>query len=222
MAVRFTPCPGCERHVKEGDGACPFCGASVPRPPAQAVVRGRMSRAALLAASAAGALALGGPLTGVSATEGCLGSPPGDLGTGSSTPLYGGTAVPAEGGPGDDGSALDGTASAQPFYGAAFPPGQGGGSKSGAGSSGASSGGGSGTGGSGAGSSGASTSGGSSGAGSSGEPSGDAGDAATTTSVDASDASAEEAGDAGHDGGHSFQPLYGGVAPAYGLVPKPE
>jgi hypothetical protein len=104
MAIRFTPCPACARHVKEGDGACPFCGASVP-PPAAAVVPGRrMSRAALLAASAAGALAM----TDCSS---------------SGTPVYGGPVIPEDGSsvedaPGSrDANATD-TGSAQPLYGA--------------------------------------------------------------------------------------------------------
>lgn len=56
MSPRFTPCPACSRHVKRGDGPCPFCGGTVPHvaaPPARAAA-GRLSRSALFAASAVG------------------------------------------------------------------------------------------------------------------------------------------------------------------------
>ncbi len=171
MAVRFTPCPACARHVKEGDGACPFCGASVARSLAPPVVLGRMSRAALLAASAAGALALA------------------DCSSSSGTPLYGGSSPPQEaGGPTNDGSSPDGVGSIMPLYGSSSGIGLG-------------------------------SSGSSSGSESSGESSGDAADAAATTPLDASEAG--DAATAGDDGGHMAQPLYGGIAPAYGLTPRP-
>lgn len=56
MGPRFTPCSSCARHVKQGDVTCPFCGEHVPRVNV-AVVRaaaGRLSRSALVAASAVG------------------------------------------------------------------------------------------------------------------------------------------------------------------------
>ena len=56
----LAPCPGCSRHVRVDDGACPFCGAAfaaalAPRPGVDA--RRRLSRAALFtfAASVGGA-----------------------------------------------------------------------------------------------------------------------------------------------------------------------
>lgn len=55
MSVQFKPCPGCARHVKQGDASCPFCGAKVcVGPCAPPAVPGRMSRAALFAAGAVG------------------------------------------------------------------------------------------------------------------------------------------------------------------------
>jgi hypothetical protein len=58
MAIRFTPCPACARHVREGDATCPFCGAT-SRAPAELprALSTRLSRAAFLALGAAGALA---------------------------------------------------------------------------------------------------------------------------------------------------------------------
>ena len=52
----LAPCPACNRHVAVGETACPFCAATLPaafraqqRP---APLRGRLSRAALMAAGA--------------------------------------------------------------------------------------------------------------------------------------------------------------------------
>jgi hypothetical protein len=58
MTARFVACVACGRHVKEGDVACPFCGTDAPHVeplPRQAGVR--MTRAAMIAAGTAGALA---------------------------------------------------------------------------------------------------------------------------------------------------------------------
>ena len=57
MATRLIPCPSCARHVRTSDASCPFCGAATVQAPAPLVARGRLSRAALLAVGAAGALA---------------------------------------------------------------------------------------------------------------------------------------------------------------------
>ena len=75
MSSRFAPCPACARHVKEGDSACPFCGAGVSfvSAPVAPTAAGRLSRSALFSASA-GRAAL--------ATTGCSSS--------SSQPAYGG------------------------------------------------------------------------------------------------------------------------------------
>ncbi len=56
MSLSLTACPSCSRHVKGGDSKCPFCGNKVLRANASVarVVAGRLSRAALFAAGAAG------------------------------------------------------------------------------------------------------------------------------------------------------------------------
>jgi hypothetical protein len=46
MSPRFTPCPRRSRHVKQFDGACPFCGSANA---AAARVGGGLSRSALFA-----------------------------------------------------------------------------------------------------------------------------------------------------------------------------
>lgn len=52
----LAPCPACNRHVDVGENACPFCAAPLPvsfraqQPPAP--LRGRLGRAALMAAGA--------------------------------------------------------------------------------------------------------------------------------------------------------------------------
>jgi hypothetical protein len=61
MSAFLHPCSGCHRHVKTSESACPFCGAALePRPVAAAapIPAGsvRISRAALLGLTAAGAL----------------------------------------------------------------------------------------------------------------------------------------------------------------------
>ena len=57
----LVPCPGCGRHVKSDDTACPFCQASLASQPSANACQGpccghrapRLSRAALMAAGAA-------------------------------------------------------------------------------------------------------------------------------------------------------------------------
>jgi hypothetical protein len=56
MSARFVACEVCARHVREGDSACPFCGASAPVVAPPRAIRGRLSRAAMHAAGAAGAV----------------------------------------------------------------------------------------------------------------------------------------------------------------------
>jgi hypothetical protein len=57
--ARLRPCATCARHVRVSEDACPFCRASVPASlralPAPEPPRRRLSRAALLAFSAAAA-----------------------------------------------------------------------------------------------------------------------------------------------------------------------
>jgi hypothetical protein len=56
MRARFLACPACARHVRAADSTCPFCGAatSVAKPLRR--ITERLSRAALHAAGAAGAV----------------------------------------------------------------------------------------------------------------------------------------------------------------------
>jgi|HubBroStandDraft_2_1064218.scaffolds.fasta_scaffold711604_2 hypothetical protein len=57
MRKRFVACIECSRHVREGDEACPFCGARAPAlPPPPRAMTTRVSRAAMLAAGAAGGI----------------------------------------------------------------------------------------------------------------------------------------------------------------------
>jgi hypothetical protein len=55
----LVPCPTCHRHVVHDEAACPFCAAPLPvcacEPP-RALPRGRLGRAALLAAGASATL----------------------------------------------------------------------------------------------------------------------------------------------------------------------
>ena len=55
MSARFVACQVCARHVREGDRACPFCGAGAPVVGPRRTIPGRLSRAAMHAAGAAGA-----------------------------------------------------------------------------------------------------------------------------------------------------------------------
>ena len=61
MSSRFTPCPACARHVKDGERACPFCGAEEPcaNAPPTRTAAGSLSRSALFALSAIGASVAG-------------------------------------------------------------------------------------------------------------------------------------------------------------------
>jgi hypothetical protein len=65
---QFAPCPACNRHIVTDEIECPFCAAALPDSfrelPARPAPRGRLSRAALMAAGAAliGAAGCGGSL----------------------------------------------------------------------------------------------------------------------------------------------------------------
>jgi len=98
------PCGGCARHVRVGESSCPFCGAAV----AENVVsnRGapagnkRLTRAAILFATAAVAASCGGkedPVPNTSSSSGTSGTS-GSSGTSGTS----GTAVPAYGVPETD------------------------------------------------------------------------------------------------------------------------
>jgi hypothetical protein len=53
MTAHLRPCPGCSRHVRVSEGACPFCGVSLDpsfrATPAPVGPSRRLSRAALFA-----------------------------------------------------------------------------------------------------------------------------------------------------------------------------
>ena len=139
MTARFVACVACSRHVKEGDIACPFCGANAPRLeplPRLAVVR--MTRAAMIAAGTAGTVAAlldCGPTSGQTAVfygVACTGSEcipgerdaaPGPYDSGSGAVFYGvvctgdacpGTEVDAGGVDASEGDAADAVTDAPP------------------------------------------------------------------------------------------------------------
>lgn len=56
MRTRFIACPACGRHVRAADSRCPFCGASAPVAKPLRTITQRLTRAALQAAGAAGAV----------------------------------------------------------------------------------------------------------------------------------------------------------------------
>ena len=98
----LAPCPACNRHVATDETTCPFCSAALPdsiRCQPRQPLRGRLSRAGLLAA--------GATLLGIG--QGCGGS------------AYG-TYMPPDAGAdtGADTSTMDGSAVA--LYGAAPAP----------------------------------------------------------------------------------------------------
>jgi len=47
----MTPCPGCSRHVRDGELACPFCASALAPPRPRAPVVGRVTRAAVFSAA---------------------------------------------------------------------------------------------------------------------------------------------------------------------------
>ena len=99
----LAPCPACNRHVDTDAAACPFCSAALPDSfrcqPGRKPLRGRLSRAGLLAA---GATLIGiGQACGGSAygTAGGLQDAAADTATmdGSAVALYGAApALPAQ------------------------------------------------------------------------------------------------------------------------------
>lgn len=149
MATRFIPCPACARHVRQGDEACPFCGAKPSPANELRLPSARLSRAALLALGAAGAVAAtdcsstsqqglyggvsipydgGAPDDGASSPSDAAASAP-DAGAtsdggGFAQPLYGAMVVPPEADGGEDaaGGEREGGGFAQPLYGAMVPP----------------------------------------------------------------------------------------------------
>jgi hypothetical protein len=107
MRTRFIACGGCGRHVREGDGACPFCGAAAPvLPPVERVFSRGLSRAAMFAAGTAGVV--------VAMV---------DCGSGSvtSTPFYGAAGFVDTGAPPADATEEEGNTMTGVFYGVACP-----------------------------------------------------------------------------------------------------
>jgi hypothetical protein len=102
MTPRFSPCPSCSRHVKQGDNTCPFCDADVPHDavPAVAVTAGRLSRASLFAAGAAGLVLV---------TNDCS-SPPAPIPPYGAAPFFDAALGPSSGGLTDGGSSTPDTA----------------------------------------------------------------------------------------------------------------
>jgi hypothetical protein len=87
MSGRLVPCPSCSRHVRAGEGACPFCLAALPEDlgagPALVQPPGGLSRFELFRYGTRGAKALAGAVVGTSmlATASC--------GNNQAVPLYG-------------------------------------------------------------------------------------------------------------------------------------
>jgi hypothetical protein len=77
---RFIACTACARHVREGDATCPFCGAVAPALRPLLSLSRRLSRAALHAAAAAGAVAALNDCGGSTATEPPYGLACGEMG----------------------------------------------------------------------------------------------------------------------------------------------
>lgn len=64
--MSLVPCPSCNRHIRTGERACPFCGASISASLASKAIPGatqRMSRAAAFAFTATLTMANCGPGT---------------------------------------------------------------------------------------------------------------------------------------------------------------
>ena len=97
--MSLIACSGCRRHVRAGDGACPFCGAAVLGAPAPGRPLARLGRAALFAVGAT-----------VSVTAaGCD--------TFNPAPAYG--APPIDAGPDDAAVGVDAGEGIAPLYGGA-------------------------------------------------------------------------------------------------------
>ena len=56
MKTRFFACTACGRHVRAGDSRCPFCGSNAPQARPLRTITERLTRAAMHAAGAAGAV----------------------------------------------------------------------------------------------------------------------------------------------------------------------
>ena len=105
--AQLLPCPGCARHVRAGDGSCPFCGAALEAcevatvTPPQFTGRAQMFGFRATVGAVAVAAALG--TTACGAAGPVYGAPPADAGPeadgGGPAPLYG---APPDAGQGSD------------------------------------------------------------------------------------------------------------------------
>jgi hypothetical protein len=63
MSARFVACPACARHMRAGECLCPFCGAKAACAKPLRRIGERLTRAAMHAAGAAGAVVALGDCT---------------------------------------------------------------------------------------------------------------------------------------------------------------
>jgi hypothetical protein len=121
----FEPCPACKRHVTTDETVCPFCAAPLPdcsQKVKRTPLKGRLSRAALLAVGAGAALissscagsAYGLPTTGSGGTSMSDGSTNGDGSGGASGSGGAGGAVALYGAPAPAASEQPAAAPADP------------------------------------------------------------------------------------------------------------
>ncbi|HVU02360.1 MAG TPA: hypothetical protein VHE30_11440 [Polyangiaceae bacterium] len=141
----LIPCPGCSRHLRRSESACPFCGADVRATmtvaPERTMPTSRLGRGALFAFAAAtvGAVACGGSSdtntgsngidkgdastedgsSGTGGVDGSGGLSSGD--GGSAVALYGAPYFGGAGGMATAGTTGSGGEMAVPAYGAPFP-----------------------------------------------------------------------------------------------------
>lgn len=113
--MSLVPCPSCNRHIRTGEGACPFCGASISASLASKAIPGatqRLSRAAAFAFTATLTMANCGPGTTPAPTADAAADA--DVGV---APLYG---APADVTPGPDATpdVVNDNGGPMPLYGA--------------------------------------------------------------------------------------------------------
>ena len=110
MYQPLVPCPGCQRHVRAADRACPFCSAVLPASLAGTAMPAappRLSRAAMLAFGASLALGACGSSSAATDTGVAQDAQPEATAdavadTGGPAPAYG-APVPTDVGPDDNG-----------------------------------------------------------------------------------------------------------------------
>jgi hypothetical protein len=83
--MSLRPCPGCTRHVRASESACPFCASALPacdeRPVDEASTARPSSRHALMFGVAAGAIAVSTALFGTACAMYGAPAPERDAGT---------------------------------------------------------------------------------------------------------------------------------------------